>query len=198
MQLYSFVWPHPGPVSDPSHVKLNQLVQLMTPLPPLSSYQFSAMRVFIIISYFTLIKADIEINDVKTWDIMGFPFSKVELAEDVEVAEVVVEQAEEVEVAAVVVEAENVEVADVAEEVNGVEVADGVEVTEVVEVEVVGDGDGDEEYDEAEVVGFPVVEGDEDIRCIGKVMMVEETEWEEVVKCDHSYSQRCHQSFVTR
>ena len=63
-------------------------------------------------------------------------------------------------------------------------------------VELVGEDD-----DEAIVVTVsgPVTDVDEDdIRCVEKVMMVEETEWEEVVKCDHSYSQRCHQSFVTR
>ena len=28
-------------------------------------------------------------------------------------------------------------------------------------------------------------------------MMVEETEYDEVVTCDHSYDQRCHTSYVT-
>ena len=30
-----------------------------------------------------------------------------------------------------------------------------------------------------------------------EVMMVEETEYEEVVTCDHSYDRRCHTSYVT-
>ena len=61
-------------------------------------------------------------------------------------------------------------------------------------VEVVGDDDDLL----AEVVEVPVVEGEEDVRCIGKVKLVEETEWDEVVTCNHSYDQRCHQTFVTR
>ena len=63
-------------------------------------------------------------------------------------------------------------------------------------VEVVG-----EEDDEAVVVSVPdsVLEEDgDDIRCVEKVMMVEETEWEEVVNCEVSHQQRCHQSYVTR
>ena len=61
-------------------------------------------------------------------------------------------------------------------------------------VEVVGDDDDLL----AEVVEVPVVEGEEDVRCVGKVKLVEETEWDEVVTCNHSYDQRCHQTFVTR
>ena len=30
-----------------------------------------------------------------------------------------------------------------------------------------------------------------------EVMMVEETEYDEVVTCDHSYDRRCHTSYVT-
>ena len=29
-------------------------------------------------------------------------------------------------------------------------------------------------------------------RCIDKVEMVEETEYDDVVQCDHSYYRRCH------
>merc|ERR1711936_544976 len=35
-------------------------------------------------------------------------------------------------------------------------------------------------------------------RCVNKVMMVEETEYDEVLTCDHSYDNRCHTSYVTR
>ena len=34
-------------------------------------------------------------------------------------------------------------------------------------------------------------------RCIDKVEMVEETEYDDVVQCDHSYDKRCHTTFVT-
>ena len=34
-------------------------------------------------------------------------------------------------------------------------------------------------------------------RCIDKVEMVESTEYDEVVKCDHSYDKRCHTTFAT-
>merc|ERR1712013_726994 len=35
-------------------------------------------------------------------------------------------------------------------------------------------------------------------RCVNKVMMVEETEYDEVLTCDHSYDNRCHTSYVTK
>jgi len=34
-------------------------------------------------------------------------------------------------------------------------------------------------------------------KCIDKVMMVEVTEYNEVITCDHSYDKRCHTSYVT-
>ena len=34
-------------------------------------------------------------------------------------------------------------------------------------------------------------------RCIDKVEMVEETEYDDVVLCDHSYDKRCHTTYVT-
>merc|ERR1712156_925045 len=34
-------------------------------------------------------------------------------------------------------------------------------------------------------------------RCIDKVEMVEQTEYDEVVQCDHSYDKRCHTTYVT-
>jgi hypothetical protein len=35
-------------------------------------------------------------------------------------------------------------------------------------------------------------------RCINKVMMREETEYDEVLTCDHSYDKRCHTSYITK
>merc|ERR1712168_1091748 len=34
-------------------------------------------------------------------------------------------------------------------------------------------------------------------RCIDKVEMIEETEYDEVVQCDHSYDRRCHTTYTT-
>merc|ERR1712013_819331 len=34
-------------------------------------------------------------------------------------------------------------------------------------------------------------------RCIDKVEMVEETEYDDVIQCDHSYDKRCHTTYVT-
>jgi len=39
--------------------------------------------------------------------------------------------------------------------------------------------------------------GSDGKRCIDKVEMVEETEYDDVVQCDHSYDKRCHTSYVT-
>merc|ERR1712228_967042 len=50
---------------------------------------------------------------------------------------------------------------------------------------------GGEEVD----VSFPAVAAGK--RCIDKVEMVEETEYDDVVQCDHSYDKRCHTSYVT-
>merc|ERR1719193_2568217 len=38
---------------------------------------------------------------------------------------------------------------------------------------------------------------DGDRRCIEKVVMEEETEWDDLVTCEHSYNRRCHQSQIT-
>merc|ERR1719347_1436567 len=64
--------------------------------------------------------------------------------------------------------------------------------------------DNDEESleeDESEsgdqnAVGFNEIAGS-GRKCIDKVMMVTETVYDEVVTCDHSYSSRCHTSYVT-
>ena len=34
-------------------------------------------------------------------------------------------------------------------------------------------------------------------RCIDKVVMVEETEYDDVIECKHSYSERCHTTYTT-
>ena len=34
-------------------------------------------------------------------------------------------------------------------------------------------------------------------KCVQKVMMKEETRYEEVMTCNHSYDERCHTSYVT-
>merc|ERR1712087_952133 len=51
-------------------------------------------------------------------------------------------------------------------------------------------------------VSFPAVAaagpGADGKRCIDKVEMVEETEYDDVVQCDHSYDRRCHTTYVTQ
>ena len=37
----------------------------------------------------------------------------------------------------------------------------------------------------------------DDKKCIDKVEMIEETEYDDVVKCEHSYDKRCHTTYVT-
>ena len=39
--------------------------------------------------------------------------------------------------------------------------------------------------------------GDDGKKCIDKVEMVEETEYDDVVQCDHSYDKRCHTTYIT-
>ena len=34
-------------------------------------------------------------------------------------------------------------------------------------------------------------------KCIDKVEMVEETEYDEVIKCEHSYDKKCHTTYIT-
>jgi len=43
----------------------------------------------------------------------------------------------------------------------------------------------------------PELEEDSGKKCVQKVMMVEETVWEDHVNCDHSYDKRCHKSYTT-
>ena len=56
-----------------------------------------------------------------------------------------------------------------------------------------GAGDGTVSF--REVAG--VSPGSDGKRCIDKVEMVEETEYDDVVQCDHSYDKRCHTTYVT-
>merc|ERR1719233_805644 len=49
--------------------------------------------------------------------------------------------------------------------------------------------------DEAAVDFAAVAEAGE--KCIDKVEMVEETEYDDVIQCDHSYDKRCHTTYVT-
>merc|ERR1719318_1326748 len=39
--------------------------------------------------------------------------------------------------------------------------------------------------------------GSDGKKCIDKVEMVEETEYDDVITCDHSYDKRCHTTYVT-
>merc|ERR1711887_460000 len=39
--------------------------------------------------------------------------------------------------------------------------------------------------------------GNKGEKCIDKVEMVEETEYDDVIQCDHSYDKRCHTTYVT-
>jgi len=54
---------------------------------------------------------------------------------------------------------------------------------------------------DSEVVSFNEVAaarpGNDGKRCIDKVEMIEETEYDDVVQCDHSYDRRCHTTYVT-
>ena len=50
-------------------------------------------------------------------------------------------------------------------------------------------------------VGFQAVAaagpGEDGKKCIDKVEMIKETEYDDVVQCDHSYDKRCHSTYVT-
>ena len=39
--------------------------------------------------------------------------------------------------------------------------------------------------------------GDEGVRCINKVMQVEETVYDKVIKCQHTFTEKCHDTFIT-
>merc|ERR1711874_27633 len=38
---------------------------------------------------------------------------------------------------------------------------------------------------------------DDEIRCIPKVMQVEETVYDKAIKCHHSYQEKCHMTYIT-
>merc|ERR1712077_102354 len=38
---------------------------------------------------------------------------------------------------------------------------------------------------------------DDEIRCIQKVMQVEETVYDRAIKCHHSYQEKCHMTYIT-
>jgi len=67
------------------------------------------------------------------------------------------------------------------------------------------DSEEAEDPEEENSVSFNIIGAaatrDEEIqggrKCIDKVMMVEVTEYNEIITCDHSYDQRCHTSYVT-
>jgi len=44
---------------------------------------------------------------------------------------------------------------------------------------------------------YGVTEDEPEKKCVQKVMMVEETVWEDHETCDHSYDKRCHKSYTT-
>jgi len=56
-------------------------------------------------------------------------------------------------------------------------------------------GSGDESVAFADVAAAGP--GPDGKKCIDKVEMVEETEYDDVVQCDHSYDKRCHTTYVT-
>jgi len=60
--------------------------------------------------------------------------------------------------------------------------------------------DRDNSSDESEVsINAVVTKGikEDGRKCLDKVMMVEETVYDEVITCDHSYDKRCHTSYIT-
>jgi len=77
---------------------------------------------------------------------------------------------------------------------------DTVESAEVVEEKFEEEESVDQTPLSFNTVGEVAAE-DEDIasgrKCIDKVIMTEETVYDEVITCDHSYDKRCHTSYVT-
>merc|ERR1712121_313588 len=61
---------------------------------------------------------------------------------------------------------------------------------QVVDARVSRQGGGDVDLD----IGSIAAAGE---RCIDKVVMVEETEYDDVIECKHSYTQKCHTTYTT-
>jgi len=74
---------------------------------------------------------------------------------------------------------------------------------EDVDEDGLGSGDGlvlDQTDVSFNIIGQAAAQDDEvkgGRKCIDKVMMVEVTEYDDVITCDHSYDKRCHTSYVT-
>merc|ERR1712203_771070 len=47
------------------------------------------------------------------------------------------------------------------------------------------------------VTEAPEEADDDEIRCIQKVMQVEETVYDRAIKCHHSYQEKCHMTYIT-
>jgi len=86
---------------------------------------------------------------------------------------------------------------EVVEKVNVVHEERQAPVSSVLELESRDSRQGEDDLD----VGFAAVAaadpGDDGKRCIDKVQMVEETVYDDVMQCDHSYDRRCHTTYTT-
>merc|ERR1712025_790687 len=69
------------------------------------------------------------------------------------------------------------------------------DITQSLDGRAAGQGEDRESVSFADVAAAgPGADGK---KCIDKVEMVEETEYDDVVQCDHSYDKRCHTTYVT-
>ena len=57
--------------------------------------------------------------------------------------------------------------------------------------------DAETKIQTAEIAAQGEVDAETGLKCVRKVMMREETRYEEVMTCNHSYDERCHTSYVT-